>query len=254
MAIPRRVGLPTQPPAAQNDTNSSETPVKRPISQDNNNSEQRPVRRESAPQKRENQASSASKEQNRQRKNLQQSSKPQRRVVQDSEQNTPNQNPPRRKSQNEQVSTKVDNVSNRQKRNPENSDGQINTKNTDSTPVEEGYAIDEKTGVKYKVLPGAKPEAVKKFNSMKKADIDNLTFSSMKYFFTEAEDFDIEDLNNTAQDFLGHLRIPPDKDEQKRLREARAQRMKAQEEAYKKNAEKLDEKYGSLEPDDPDDE
>ena len=58
----------------------------------------------------------------------------------------------------------------------------------------------------------------------------------------------------TAYYFLGNLRVPPDKDEQKRLREARAQRMKAQEEAYKKNAEKLDEKYGSLEPDDPDDE
>lgn len=248
MAIPRRAGLPTKPPAAQNDTNRPETPVKRPVSQDNNNSEQRPVRRESAPQKRENQTTSTDKEQNSQRKNLQQSSKPRRRAVQDSEQNTANQNAPRRKSQNEQASTKVDNASNRQKR-------KLQTNNEISAnDVEEGYAIDEKTGVKYKVLPGAKPEAVKKFNSMKQADIDNLTFSSMKYFFTEAEDFDIEDLNNTAQDFLGHLRIPPDKDEQKRLREARAKRMKAQEEAYKKNEERLNEKYGSLEPDDLDDE
>lgn len=250
MAIPRRVGLPTQPPAAQNNTNSPETPVKRPVSQDNNSSEQRPVRRESPPQKRENQQSSPEK---RQLREAPQQSQKKRRVSQSSEQNTSTQNEQRRREAlQKQTSTKVDkeDAAKRRNRNPENN----SESNTNNNAVEEGYAIDEETGIKYKVLPGAKPEAVKKFNSMKKSDLENLTFSSMKYFFTEAEDFDIEDLNSTANDFLGHLRVPPDKDEQKRLREARAQRMKAQEEAYKKNAEKLDEKYGSLEPDDPDDE
>ena len=250
MAIPRRIGLPTKPPAVQNDTSMPETPVKPPISQENRDSEQRQVRRKSSPQKRENQQSSPEK---RQIRTTIQESQKQRRVIQNSEQNTSHQNEQRRrKALQKQASTKVDkeDAAKRRNRNPENN----SESNTNNNAVEEGYAIDEETGIKYKVLPGAKPEAVKKFNSMKKSDLENLTFSSMKYFFTEAEDFDIEDLNSTANDFLGHLRVPPDKDEQKRLREARAQRMKAQEEAYKKNEEILNEKYGSLEPDDIDNE
>jgi len=119
----------------------------------------------------------------------------------------------------------------------------------ENTNLPEGYAIDPATGVKYKKLPTADSGLVKEFKKSKgKMDI---TLSMLRDSVPEA-DFDLNDLNGAADDFLGHLRVAPDKEEIARLREERKERMRQQNKQYEENEEKLNEKYGSLEPD-PDD-
>lgn len=86
-------------------------------------------------------------------------------------------------------------------------------------PVEnelpEGWAIDKKTGKKYKVLPKTEYDA------------DGMPM-------LQITDFDDSDLNSEAEKFLAHLRVPPDKAEQQRLRELRAEMQREANRKYAK--------------------
>lgn len=88
----------------------------------------------------------------------------------------------------------------------------------------EGWAIDKKTGKKYKLLPKTQ------------YDDDGLPM-------LQVEDFDDLNLNNEAERFLAHLRVAPDREEQKRLREKRAQMQKESNKKYTKITQELSEKY-----------
>lgn len=230
MAIPRKVGLPVTPPPNRGDGNAPKLPTKAPGSPQN-------PRGEEQPPKRPNPAQNSQQKAVKRKEDLAPPAKRQK-----PSEDTINQELPRRKERSAQSEQR------RVRQQP------IKESTVEKSPeVEEGYAIDEETGIKYRVLPGAKADAVKKFNSLKKSDLENLTFSSMKYFFTEAEDFDIDDLNSTAEDFLGHLRVPPNKEEQKKLREERLKRKREQNQKFADEQERLTAKYGSLEPDEHED-
>lgn len=117
-------------------------------------------------------------------------------------------------------------------------------KNTpkDSSPDEstsdlpKGWDIDPKTGKKYKKLLGAPPEAIRvgRKGGLSKEQLEAITVFD--------EDFDIDDLNSTAEMFLAHLRVPPDKEEQKRLLEEKKKKRRASDAAYKAAQEFLDQK------------
>lgn len=109
--------------------------------------------------------------------------------------------------------------------------------------IDDGYAIDPKTGKRYKKLPTVPKDVVR---ADKKSG--GLSLEQLRNSIPEA-DFDLDDLNGAADMFLAHLRVPPDKEEMKRLREERLRRAKMQNAEYENTAEALDEKYGSLEPD-----
>lgn len=109
--------------------------------------------------------------------------------------------------------------------------------------IDDGYAIDPKTGKRYKKLPNVPKDVVR---ADKKSG--GLSLEQLRNSIPEA-DFDLDDLNGAADMFLAHLRVPPDKDEMKKLREERLRRAKKQSAEYEDMAEELEEKYGSLEPD-----
>lgn len=82
--------------------------------------------------------------------------------------------------------------------------------------LEEGWAIDEKTGVKYKTIPKSV------YKGKGKTAIPLLAI----------EDFDADNMTGEAETYLGHLRIPPDKEEQERLKQLRAQLRKRSDQEY----------------------
>lgn len=82
--------------------------------------------------------------------------------------------------------------------------------------TEEGWAIDEKTGVKYKTIPKSVYEGKGK-NARPKLAI---------------EDFDVDNMTDEAETYLGHLRVPPDKEEQERLKQLRIQLRKRSDASY----------------------
>lgn len=105
------------------------------------------------------------------------------------------------------------------------------------------YTIDPVTGVKYKKLPAASKDVIR---ADKKSG--GLGIEQLRNMIPEA-DFDLNDLDGAANSFLAHLRVPPDKEEMKRLREEKIARAKAQNDEYKQKETELEEKYGSLEAD-----
>jgi len=100
----------------------------------------------------------------------------------------------------------------------------------------EGWAIDPKTGKKYKKLAGAPADAIKngRKSGLSKEQLEAITVFD--------DDFNLDDLNASANIFMAHLRVPPDKDEQKRLAEDRVKKRRASDAAYKAAQEFLDEK------------
>lgn len=94
---------------------------------------------------------------------------------------------------------------------------------TGQEALPEGWAIDPKTGVKYRTLAPSGPEAVKAFE---KGGRKGLTLDQLRTFVPEA-DFDVDDLNGAANEFLAHLRVPVPKEEIEAARRARAVRRAA---------------------------
>lgn len=97
--------------------------------------------------------------------------------------------------------------------------------------VPEGYIKDKKTGKVYKELPRSNSEAVKAF---KKNNSAGLSLDELFKYTEEVEGFDLDDLQGSADKFLAHLRVPPNKKEQAELRELRAKLRREQEEEYTK--------------------
>lgn len=89
-------------------------------------------------------------------------------------------------------------------------------------PQKEGWAVDAHTGVKYKTLAANNPEAIKAFKS---EGGKGLTLDQLRRYSKTEEDFDIDNLNNTADAFLAHLRVPVPQEEIDAARRARAARL-----------------------------
>lgn len=89
------------------------------------------------------------------------------------------------------------------------------------------WAIDGKTGKKYRVLPSAPDELVA---AAKKGHYP--TRETLLNNYEEIDDFDVNDLNATASLFMSHLRVPIDRAERERLRKLRAKMMEEQKAAY----------------------
>lgn len=70
------------------------------------------------------------------------------------------------------------------------------------------WEVHPRTGVKYKKIPPAK------------LDADGLPIPTI------TDDIDLMDFNNSAQQFLAHLQVPPSQKEQQRMREEREKRAK----------------------------
>lgn len=85
-----------------------------------------------------------------------------------------------------------------------------------NSELEEGWAIDEKTGKKYKMIP----------KSVYKGKGKNAIPLLM------IEDFDADDMTGEAETYLSHLRVPPDKEEQERLKQLKAQMRKRSDASY----------------------
>lgn len=113
---------------------------------------------------------------------------------------------------------------------------------------DDDWAIDPRTGKKYRVLPSAPKEAIKAFS---KNNRKGLSLSQLRQFTEDVEDFDADDLTSTAESFLAHLRVAPDKDEIERLRAERSERMKKQSAEFTDQQQKLDKKFGSDDPNNP---
>lgn len=82
--------------------------------------------------------------------------------------------------------------------------------------LEEGWAIDPKTGVKYKKIPKSV------FEGKGKNAIPVLAI----------EDFDVDDMVGEAETYLGHLRVAPNKEEQEQLKKLRAQMRRKSDASY----------------------
>lgn len=96
-----------------------------------------------------------------------------------------------------------------------------------SDEVKGKIQVDPKTGLSYETLPSASPEALKAF---KRAGSEGLSLSQLRSLTERVEGFDIDDMNSMAERFLPHLRVPPDKEEMRRLRAKKAQMQKEQDE------------------------
>jgi hypothetical protein len=95
--------------------------------------------------------------------------------------------------------------------------------------LDDGWVIDVETGKRFKQLKGYKRGVMKHSTAVIKAG--GLTLDQLRTAVDEEPDFDLDNLNGAANTFLSHLRVPLDKEEQKRLREERAKRQRAYDEA-----------------------
>lgn len=124
---------------------------------------------------------------------------------------------PRKKTQNTAESTS----SPAQKRAPEKS-------------IPEGWEIDAETGKAFKPLPGYKNGVMK--HSAKLIKAGGMTLDQLRSAIVLDPDLDPDNLNGAAETFLSHLRVPPNKEEQERLRQERAKRQAAFDAADARNA------------------
>lgn len=103
-------------------------------------------------------------------------------------------------------------------------------------PDKEKYVTDPKTGKTYKKMPGIASNA-KDLNAIKRMG-DNFGLSEMRAMVEQDEDFSNADtiyggdLNDLADTFLSHLRVPPDEREIERLRELKAKQKIEQDKLY----------------------
>lgn len=102
--------------------------------------------------------------------------------------------------------------------------------------IEDEWLVDKKTGKKYKRLASSPKEAVKMNRSNKGT---GLTLQQMQSLIEVDEDFENinsfsgHGLDDVAETFLSHLRVPPDRKEIARLREERLRQEKEREKKYK---------------------
>lgn len=102
----------------------------------------------------------------------------------------------------------------------------------------DGWEIDKETGKHFKLLPGYKQGVMKHSAAIIKAG--GMTLTQLRSAVDEDPDFSLDDLNGSAETFLSHLRVPPDKEEQARLIAERAMRQKNFDEAASRVVEEND--------------
>lgn len=101
------------------------------------------------------------------------------------------------------------------------------------------YAVDPKSGEKYRKLPSAPKEVIK---SNKKG---MATMSQLRQFVEVEDDFDGDNLNKAAQLFIPKgLRTAPSKEELQRLRKEREIRMKKQQKEFEDYRDDLMNRFG----------
>ena len=144
-----------------------------------------------------------------------------------------NQNQGQRKEssfQERNLSTDVDTTSNK--------NNETNEQPTDNNSVEsdDRWVIDAKTGVRHKELSRIPKNVLSAMHKVAKSG--GTPSASELRFIPREKDFDSIDaftgagMDVMAKTFLGHLRVPPNEDELKRLREEYARRQKKAEEDY----------------------
>jgi len=141
-----------------------------------------------------------------------------------------NQNQRQRKvlsSQEPSLSTDVDNINNK---NNETTD------RDDSVESNDRWVTDAKTGVKHKELSRIPKNVLSAMHKVAKSG--GTPSSSELKFIPREKDFDSIDaftgagMDAMAETFLGHLRVPPNEEELKRLREEYARRQQKAAEDY----------------------
>ena len=141
-----------------------------------------------------------------------------------------NQNQGQRKassSQEPSLSTDVDNINNK---NNETTD------RDDSVESDDRWVIDAKTGVRHKELSRIPKNVLSAMHKVAKSG--GTPSSSELKFIPREKDFDSIDaftgagMDAMAETFLGHLRVPPNEEELKRLREEYARRQQKAAEDY----------------------
>jgi len=107
------------------------------------------------------------------------------------------------------------------------------------------WAIDPATGKRYKRLPQASREAIRAYKGTKGA---GFTLDEMKRFVGFQENFDIDDLNGTAELFMPpRLRTPPSKEEQEAILRRKAELAEEQRAKRAEMDQELNAKEGILE-------
>lgn len=107
------------------------------------------------------------------------------------------------------------------------------------------YAIDEKTGKRYKKLKGMNPEGIKMAKGLKGA---GLTMDQLRSVTEEDPDiagFDIEEMDNSAETFLAHLRVPPTPKEMAQLRAEKKRQLDEKAKTYRQEQTELSKKSNS---------
>jgi len=95
------------------------------------------------------------------------------------------------------------------------------------TTEDSEWRIDPKTGKRYKDLPGFKKGVMGSKATITRGAKGGFGADDLRTMLEDVPDFNMDDLNGTAEMFMAHLRVPPDKEEQKRLAAERAERQKA---------------------------
>lgn len=110
------------------------------------------------------------------------------------------------------------------------------TDRDDSVESDDGWVIDAKTGVKHKELSRIPKNVLSAMHKVAKSG--GTPSSSELKFIPREKDFDSIDaftgagMDAMAETFLGHLRVPPNEEELKRLREEYARRQQKAAEDY----------------------
>lgn len=103
----------------------------------------------------------------------------------------------------------------------------------------EGWVIDPKTGKKYKKLNSSPKELVNSFKKNGKVSLNEV----MKYVDEIDKDFNVDDLNSSAEIFMAHLRVPVSDEERAENIRKRKELQTKQDNEYAKQAAVLAEKY-----------
>lgn len=104
------------------------------------------------------------------------------------------------------------------------------------------WTVDPKTGKPYKKFLQIPKEEVEYFNKSK----GSMT-RQMRELLESEEDFDIDDLNGTANTFMAHLRVPPSAEEREEILRKKAEISQRQKQEREELNREIDSKDGSLE-------
>lgn len=88
---------------------------------------------------------------------------------------------------------------------------------------QDGWVVDPKTGKRYKPLAGNDPSLVSAMNRTENRG-KHVPLETLRETYSVDPDFDLDDLSKTAETFMAHLRVPPNREEMQRIIEERKQK------------------------------